>query len=73
MAYEDRARFCVGQRSSQELHLTEIADWIVRESGSVRAKAEFELAITIRSLREAAAMPSQAQGLVLPDKEQRSN
>ena len=32
----------------------------------MRAKAEFELGITVRSLREAAAMPSQAQGLVLP-------
>ena len=50
----------------RKLHRGEIVDWIVRESGSVRAKAEFELGITVRSLREAAAMPSQAQGLVLP-------
>lgn len=44
----------------------EIVEWIMRESGSVRAKAEFELAITLKALRLAGAMPHQAQGLVLP-------
>lgn len=47
-------------------HTEELLNWIVRETGSTRAKAEFELAITIRCLYEAAAMPSQPQGLVLP-------
>ncbi len=49
-----------------EAHCAELADWIVRESGSVRAKAEFELVIAIRSLREGGAMPSQAQRLGCP-------
>ena len=71
VAFEERARVLRRAAELAELHLTEIADWIVRESGSVRAKAEFELAITIRSLREAAAMPSQAQGLVLPSSSDR--
>ena len=44
----------------------EIVEWIMRESGSVNAKAEFELSITIKSLQLAMAMPHQAQGLVLP-------
>jgi benzaldehyde dehydrogenase (NAD) len=44
----------------------EIVEWIMRESGSVRAKAEFELSITIKSISLAGAMPQQAQGLVLP-------
>ncbi|MGA1799007.1 benzaldehyde dehydrogenase [Sphingomonas sp. 4RDLI-65] len=44
----------------------EIVEWIMRESGSVRAKAEFELSITIKALNLAGAMPHQAQGLVLP-------
>lgn len=44
----------------------EIVEWIMRESGSVRPKAEFELSITIKSLQLAGAMPQQAQGLVLP-------
>lgn len=64
--FEDRARVLRKAAELAEDHSAELADWIVRESGSVRAKAEFELGITIRSLREAAAMPSQAQGLVLP-------
>jgi benzaldehyde dehydrogenase (NAD) len=38
----------------------------MRESGSVRAKAEFELSITIKAIELAGAMPNQAQGLVLP-------
>ncbi|MEZ2298430.1 benzaldehyde dehydrogenase [Variovorax sp. RCC_210] len=44
----------------------EIVDWLVRESGSIRPKAEFELQVTIKALHEASAMPSQAQGQVLP-------
>jgi benzaldehyde dehydrogenase (NAD) len=44
----------------------EIVDWLMRESGSVRAKAEFEVAVTIKSLWESSAMPSQASGLMLP-------
>lgn len=47
-------------------HHDTIIDWIVRESGSVRAKAEFELSVTLKSIQLAAAMPHQAQGLVLP-------
>ena len=44
----------------------EIIDWLVRESGSVRAKAAFELQVTLKAIQLAAAMPHQAQGLVLP-------
>lgn len=44
----------------------EIVDWIVRESGSARAKAGFELKIALKAIQLAAAMPHQAQGLVLP-------
>lgn len=64
--FEVRARVLRKAADLAESHAAELAEWIVRESGSVRAKAEFELGITVRSLREAAAMPSQAQGLVLP-------
>ncbi|MGC5799664.1 benzaldehyde dehydrogenase [Sphingomonas sp. NFX23] len=49
----------------------EIVEWIMREGGSVRAKAEFELSITIKSLQLAGAMPHQAQGLVLPSERDR--
>ena len=69
--FEDRARVLRKAAELAEAHLADLAGWIVRDSGSVRAKAEFELGITIRSLREAAAMPSQAQGLVLPSSNDR--
>jgi benzaldehyde dehydrogenase (NAD) len=43
-----------------------IAGWITRETGSIPPKSQFEIQITARCLHEAAAMPSQPQGLVLP-------
>lgn len=49
-----------------QTHWDEITGWIMRESGSVRAKAEFELSITIKSLQLASGMPHQAQGQILP-------
>jgi len=47
-------------------HAEEIIVWMMRESGSVRAKAEFELGITIKALQLASAMPNESQGVVLP-------
>jgi benzaldehyde dehydrogenase (NAD) len=43
-------------------HSEEIADQIVRETGSIRAKAQWEVQITARELLEAAALGSQPQG-----------
>ncbi|WP_068081245.1 benzaldehyde dehydrogenase [Novosphingobium rosa] len=54
-------------------HSAEIIDWVVRESGSVRAKAGFELSVTLKSIQLAAAMPHQAQGLVLPSEPGRTS
>lgn len=41
-------------------------NWLVRETGSVGAKAGFEISVVVKALREAMAMPSQPPGLVLP-------
>ncbi|QAU43409.1 benzaldehyde dehydrogenase (plasmid) [Bradyrhizobium sp. CCBAU 53351] len=49
-----------------ERYRDDIVTWIMRESGAVRLKAEIELAGTLKAIRLAAAMPSQAQGNVLP-------
>jgi benzaldehyde dehydrogenase (NAD) len=49
----------------------EIVEWLMREGGSVRAKAEFEVALTVKAIRLAAAMPNQVQGIVLPSVEPR--
>src|SRR6202163_1764981 len=45
-------------------HSKEIADQIVRETGSIRAKAEWEVQITAREFQEAAALASQPQGIL---------
>jgi benzaldehyde dehydrogenase (NAD) len=52
-------------------HSDEIIGWIVRETGAIRAKGAFELHAATRYLQEAAAMPSQPQGLLLPSSDGR--
>jgi len=48
---------------------SEVAQWLIREGGGAHMKANFEIAVTIKALRLAAALPEQAQGLVLPSVE----
>jgi benzaldehyde dehydrogenase (NAD) len=45
-------------------HSKEIADQIVRETGSIRAKAEWEVQITAREFLEAASLGSQPRGVL---------
>jgi benzaldehyde dehydrogenase (NAD) len=49
-----------------ERHAAEIAEWIVRESGSIPPKADVEIRASIGECLEAAALPSQPSGLLLP-------
>lgn len=49
-----------------EENLPEITDQLIRETGSVRAKADFELSLALRTLWEAAGLPTMPQGEVLP-------
>lgn len=49
-----------------EQHRDEIAGWVMRESGGLRAKADTELRSTLTVLHHAAAMMGEAHGLVLP-------
>ncbi|MFV1943994.1 benzaldehyde dehydrogenase [Pseudomonas luteola] len=62
----DRGEILRKAADHAEQHLEEIAEWLVRESGSVPAKAEFEVRLSIKALRVASAMSSQAEGDVLP-------
>ena len=64
-AVEQRAVFIKAAQLMDE-HRAEIADWIVRETGGVRPKAEFELKMSLDELLEAAAMPTQPTGMVVP-------
>jgi benzaldehyde dehydrogenase (NAD) len=50
-------------------HSGEIADQIVRETGSIRAKAQWEVQITAREFMEAAALGSQSRGILTADLE----
>jgi benzaldehyde dehydrogenase (NAD) len=45
-------------------HSDEIADQIVRETGAIRAKAQWEVQISAREFLEAAALGSQPQGIL---------
>lgn len=65
-SYDERAAILRAAAAVAESNRAEIVDWIVRESGSIIAKAEYEVAVSIKLLHEASAMPSQACGQVLP-------
>ena len=43
-----------------------ITEWVVRETGSVPAKAGFEIMVVLGELHEAAAMVTQPRGVLLP-------
>jgi len=47
-------------------HHDELAGWLVRESGGVRAKADMELRSTLAVLHHAAAMMGEPCGLLIP-------
>jgi benzaldehyde dehydrogenase (NAD) len=52
-------------------HAAEVRDWIVRESGSVAPKADFELNYATQECYEAAALTSRATGEVIPSDQPR--
>ncbi|MGW2056861.1 aldehyde dehydrogenase family protein [Streptomyces sp. NPDC001840] len=52
-------------------HADELRQWLVRESGSVPGKADFELRIAAQECYEAAALASRPTGQVLPSEEPR--
>lgn len=65
LAIEERARVFRRAADLAEENANLYVGWLVREAGSVSAKAEFEVSLVVKALREAAAMPSQPPGLVL--------
>ncbi|MDB6145067.1 MAG: aldehyde dehydrogenase [Pseudomonas sp.] len=58
----------VFRRAAQlcQTHHDEIVDWLIRESGSTRPKAAFEVSQMLQILHESAALPSRSQGEILP-------
>jgi benzaldehyde dehydrogenase (NAD) len=65
-SYEARAQVLRRAAQLSEQYAPQIVEWLVRESGSIQAKAGFEASISTKVLHEAAALPSRAVGEVLP-------
>ncbi len=52
-------------------HAAEVEDWLVREAGSVRSKAGFEVGLAVGECFECASLPTHPQGEVLTSEEAR--
>src|SRR5215469_5792378 len=63
---EERARVLRDAARVIEVHRAEITEWIIRETGGVRLKAEFEITIAIGELHHSAALLTQPIGQILP-------
>lgn len=73
MSPDDRAAIFLRALAIGREYEEDIINWLVREAGSARAKAAFELQVTLKAVQLAASMPHQAQGLVLPTSPGRIN
>ncbi|AIT82177.1 aldehyde dehydrogenase family protein [Novosphingobium pentaromativorans] len=65
-SFEQRGAILRAAARQIETRFGEFAEWIMRETGSSRLKAEFEVGLSIRAVYDAAAMPAQPNGLMLP-------
>ncbi|WP_406385230.1 benzaldehyde dehydrogenase [Streptomyces sp. NBC_01618] len=72
-ATSPQARAAVLRRAGELFneHAAEIEDWLVREAGSVRAKAGFEVQLAVGECFECASLPTHPQGEVLTTEEAR--
>ncbi|WP_445528418.1 benzaldehyde dehydrogenase [Streptomyces cyslabdanicus] len=72
-ATSPQRRAAVLRRAGELLaeHATEIEDWLVREAGSVRAKAAFEAQLAVGECFECAGLPTHPQGEVLTSEDAR--
>ncbi|SNS88118.1 benzaldehyde dehydrogenase (NAD) [Streptosporangium subroseum] len=70
-SFEDRAAVLRRAGRLFEEHAAEIDDWVVRETGAVRPKAELETHIAAQECYEAAALASQPLGEILPTSKKR--
>lgn len=64
--YQERAAVLRRAADLLEEHRDEIGRWVQREAGKVAAATELELALSVEELREAASLPSQPWGHLLP-------
>lgn len=64
--YDVRGAVLRGAAAAMDSHREEILRWLIRESGSTRAKADFEFALARSELLGAAAMLFEPDGVTLP-------
>ncbi|TVT00342.1 benzaldehyde dehydrogenase [Amycolatopsis bartoniae] len=64
--FQERAAILRRAGDLWQEHADELRTWLVREAGSVRGKADFELHVAAQECYEAAALPSHATGELLP-------
>ena len=69
LPYAGRAKVFRKAAELLEANRPEFATWIVRETGGIQPKAMFEIDSVLHHCHEAAAMPTQPKGLVLPSAE----
>ncbi|MBB4912745.1 acyl-CoA reductase-like NAD-dependent aldehyde dehydrogenase [Actinophytocola algeriensis] len=67
-AADYRERAAVLRRAAELFaeHRDEITTWLVREAGKARGAAQLDMDLALDELREAAALPSNAWGALLP-------
>jgi benzaldehyde dehydrogenase (NAD) len=64
--YTVRAAVMLRAAAAAQEHAAEFVQWLVREAGAVQPRAEWEFGAVVAAIQEAACMPSQSQGTVLP-------
>lgn len=69
--YFERARVLRRAGDLLHEHEAEFEEWLVREAGSIRPKAAFEIAVSAAECYEAAALPSHPYGQLLATAEPR--
>jgi benzaldehyde dehydrogenase (NAD) len=69
--FHERARVLRAAGDLLHENAAEIEDWLVREAGSIRPKAAFEIAVAAAECYEAAALPSHPYGELLATAEPR--
>ncbi|RZG79864.1 aldehyde dehydrogenase family protein [Acinetobacter pittii] len=66
LTYQDRINVFENAVRIAEDNAEEIITWLIKESGSLRLKAQFELQLTIQTLKNAMSLPTSDQGTLLP-------
>src|SRR3954454_7886924 len=68
-AFDERAAILRRAADLLEAAADDVVDWLIRETGEIRARAKHEVRISVGEIREAAALAGQPYGELLPTTE----